>query len=258
MSDQQLRAAERQFAASPTKENQAALLICRQRAGQLSTESLQLAAFCGYEAARIALGIDEYHASDCQSVQEGKYLTHKSGDYCRFIGPNRWIDLLSEHFGLDVMTRAIFAGAPLAVRAYAVMRAGTDTIMYSPDPDAQAAAFERQVELRARPVMEAMSVMQRSFERKSRDTYISPVIAPSWYWELVSSEPNLSKVLKTMVSDSHDCLETIRTALAHWALDQGILPRSEPWVLPEGLMQALEGLDPLPWDEEDDRLAGAT
>ena len=53
MTDQRLRRLEREVAASPSPEAEAALLRERLRAGTLSLERLELAAYCGHEGARL-------------------------------------------------------------------------------------------------------------------------------------------------------------------------------------------------------------
>lgn len=56
MTDRALRALERAQRAAPSVETEAALLRARLRAGTLAPERLELAAYCGHEAARWALG----------------------------------------------------------------------------------------------------------------------------------------------------------------------------------------------------------
>lgn len=53
--DERLRAAERRALASGSVADEAALLTERLRAGSLTRERLELAAYCGHEAARVAV-----------------------------------------------------------------------------------------------------------------------------------------------------------------------------------------------------------
>lgn len=56
MSDERLRELERRFRASGSVEDEAAWLRARVQAGELSSEKLELAAYCGWEAACAATG----------------------------------------------------------------------------------------------------------------------------------------------------------------------------------------------------------
>ncbi len=56
MSDEALRALERAFEESHAPADEAAWLAARERAGRLERSRLELAAFCGHKAARLALG----------------------------------------------------------------------------------------------------------------------------------------------------------------------------------------------------------
>jgi hypothetical protein len=58
MSDQKLRDLERRWRETGTVEDEAAYLLERMRVGELSSEKLELAAFCAHEGARRALGSD--------------------------------------------------------------------------------------------------------------------------------------------------------------------------------------------------------
>lgn len=65
MTDQRLRRLEREVAASPSPESEAALLRERLRAGTLSLERLELAAYCGHEAALAIVPRPHGAPSDC-------------------------------------------------------------------------------------------------------------------------------------------------------------------------------------------------
>lgn len=70
MTDQRLRRLEREVAASPSLESEAALLRERLRAGTLSPERLELAAYCGHVGARVvALGA---HNPAAHEIPNGK------------------------------------------------------------------------------------------------------------------------------------------------------------------------------------------
>lgn len=56
MSDEALREAERRWRATGHVEDEARLLLEQLRAGQLSAERLELAAYCGHGAALVAIG----------------------------------------------------------------------------------------------------------------------------------------------------------------------------------------------------------
>ena len=56
MTDTKLRELERRWKESGSPEDEAAYLLERVRVGDLEKEKLELAAYCGHEGARLALG----------------------------------------------------------------------------------------------------------------------------------------------------------------------------------------------------------
>lgn len=83
MTDQRLRRLERDAAASPSPESEAALLRERLRAGTLSLERLELAAYCGHEAALDVVG------RTCDRIHPG--CPH--GDLCLCCGCHEGVPL---------------------------------------------------------------------------------------------------------------------------------------------------------------------
>lgn len=83
MTDQRLRRLEREVAASPSLESEAALLRERLRAGALSLERLELAAYCGHEAALDVVG------RTCDRIHPG--CPH--GDLCLCCGCHEGVPL---------------------------------------------------------------------------------------------------------------------------------------------------------------------
>jgi hypothetical protein len=72
MSDQKLRDLERRFKETGSPDDEAAWLLERVRVGDLTRERLELAAYCGHEGARRAVGIDTVpHPENLKDWHEG-------------------------------------------------------------------------------------------------------------------------------------------------------------------------------------------
>jgi hypothetical protein len=71
MTDSNLRELERQFHASGSVEDEAAWLRARAQAGELSEERLELAAYCGHEAAVNSLAVDPLPRSFASALLTG-------------------------------------------------------------------------------------------------------------------------------------------------------------------------------------------
>lgn len=103
MTDQRLRSRERAASLDPAAES--ALLRERVRAGRLSPERLELAAYCGHEWARIALGRGgRCHNAGCvEPLERHPCLLHGSGNtYCLGLSEADVAQMTARHSGLEL------------------------------------------------------------------------------------------------------------------------------------------------------------
>lgn len=122
MTDQRLRRLEREVATSPSLESEAALLRERLRAGTLSPERLELAAYCGHRPARSLLprcgdhGHDDDSDGGCRLVPDGQphpAPIHEPGGLCVYRDLSEFVAGLSR-WGPTVQVRAAVAAARVA------------------------------------------------------------------------------------------------------------------------------------------------
>lgn len=118
MTDQRLRQLAREASALHTPEAEAALLRARLRAGSLTYERLELAAYCGHEWAQATLKETNRYAPWCSCDLPGPGSgTHSDACEMRPWQFQRWVDGLSR-WGAEVLARASIAAARAAKREH--------------------------------------------------------------------------------------------------------------------------------------------
>lgn len=123
MTDARLRAAERTAATDASPEAQAALLRERLRAGTLDPARLELAAYCGHEGAREALGLDPWGGFP-RYAEDPPPFTAQDGSRYEFVAVQTdlapayalrpWVAGLAR-WGDEALTRAAVAAARVAL-----------------------------------------------------------------------------------------------------------------------------------------------